>query len=116
MAGPLAEGAREESTTLGGRPALWVRPPSDRAGAVLYLLGGGYEIGSIPAYRRFASLLAVAADDATSFAARVTDAGGHVELGLWPDVTHVWHSLGPDVPEARAAIDEVARFLQAHLG
>jgi acetyl esterase/lipase len=61
-----------------------------------------------------ASACEVLADDATGFAARVTQAGGRVELGLWPDVTHVWHSHAPDVPEARDALADVGRFLRAH--
>src|SRR5437762_13817399 len=64
MGAPLVDGTAERDATLGGRPAAWIAP-TGRAGqpgsgpVVLYLHGGAYEIGSIHAYRRFASELAV---------------------------------------------------------
>jgi acetyl esterase/lipase len=39
------------------------------------------------------------------------EAGCAVELQVWPKMPHVWHLLAPVLPEARAAIDEIARFL-----
>jgi acetyl esterase/lipase len=57
----------------------------------------------------------VLADDASTLAERIGAAGGSVELELWPDMTHVWHLLGPGVPEARDAIDRIAQFVRSHI-
>jgi epsilon-lactone hydrolase len=66
LSGPLADGTVEEAGTLGGRPALWVRPATRATTrpnrTVLFLHGGAYEVGSIAAYRPFASRLALVLD------------------------------------------------------
>lgn len=56
------------------------------------------------------------ADDAVLLAAAVHRSGGTVTCGLWPGLSHVWHAMGPAVPEARDAMAEVAAFLASHLG
>jgi acetyl esterase/lipase len=56
----------------------------------------------------------VLADDAATLAAHIDAAGGEVELELWPDLTHVWHLLGPAIPEARDAMLRIAQFVHAH--
>src|SRR5690242_18763881 len=67
MGGPLVQGTTERTATLAGRPAAWLTA-AGRTGApgtgpvVLYLHGGAYEIGSIHAYRHFASELALLLD------------------------------------------------------
>jgi epsilon-lactone hydrolase len=70
------------------------------------------ELGALAPLLIHASAAEVLADDASLLAERVQAAGGVAELGLWPDVTHVWHVLGPAVPEARDALATVARFLE----
>jgi len=61
MAGaPTADGTTVEEAVVGGRPSLWIRPPGDAGGVVLYLHGGGYRIGSAACYRGFGSYLAAA--------------------------------------------------------
>ena len=50
-------------------------------------------------------------DDAVRMAQVMREAGCAVELQVWPKMPHVWHLLAPVLPEARAAIDEIARFL-----
>ena len=50
-------------------------------------------------------------DDAVRMAQAMREAGCAVELQVWPKMPHVWHLLAPVLPEARAAIDEIARFL-----
>jgi acetyl esterase/lipase len=50
-------------------------------------------------------------DDAVRMAQVMRDAGCAVELQVWPKMPHVWHLLAPVLPEARAALDEIARFL-----
>jgi epsilon-lactone hydrolase len=57
---PTADGTTVEEAVVGGRPSLWIRPPGDDGGVVLYLHGGGYRIGSAACYRGFGSYLAAA--------------------------------------------------------
>src|SRR5687768_664637 len=58
---PLADGVTVEPVTVAARAAEWIRPPTATSDlVVLYLHGGGFRIGSLHAYRPFASQLAVA--------------------------------------------------------
>lgn len=54
-------------------------------------------------------------DDSRRFAEKLKSAEVEVELRIWPDMPHVFHGLAMFVPEARAAIAEVGRFLNAHM-
>jgi phosphinothricin tripeptide acetyl hydrolase len=57
-----AEGVKITATSADDRPALWVDPPNvRREGAILYLHGGVYLLGSPQAYRSLASAIAVEA-------------------------------------------------------
>ncbi len=49
--------------------------------------------------------------DAQRFMARLTAARRRAVLSLWPDLPHVWHAFTALLPEAPAALDEVADFL-----
>jgi monoterpene epsilon-lactone hydrolase len=55
-------------------------------------------------------------DDAIRFAERASAAGVDVTLEVWPEMIHVWHVFGPDVPESEAAVARVAEFIAARLG
>jgi monoterpene epsilon-lactone hydrolase len=60
LGGPITDGAQEHELSLGGRPALHLRPVTGESkGVVLFLHGGAYQVGSITAYRAFASSLAL---------------------------------------------------------
>jgi acetyl esterase/lipase len=52
--------------------------------------------------------------DARKLATGIERAGGTVDLRIWPDMPHVWHTIDL-IPESRAGIREVAAFLNAHL-
>ena len=54
-------------------------------------------------------------DDARRVHERVAAAGGTSRLTVYEDVMHDWHLLAPLLPEARAALREVAAFVRAHL-
>jgi len=54
-------------------------------------------------------------DDSRRMAARLRQAGGKVRLDEWPGAPHVWQLLDGWVPEARAALREVAGFVRACL-
>jgi monoterpene epsilon-lactone hydrolase len=72
------------------------------------------ELGALAPLLVQAAAGEVLADDAATLAANIAAAGGAVELELWPDLTHVWHLLGPGIPEARDALDRIAQFADAH--
>jgi epsilon-lactone hydrolase len=58
---PLGEGVAIEAATVAARAAEWIRPATPtNEHVVLYLHGGAFRIGSLRAYRPFASQLAVA--------------------------------------------------------
>ncbi len=54
-------------------------------------------------------------DHSVEMAARLREAGVKVELEVEPRVFHVWHLAADLVPEARAAIERVARFVAPYL-
>lgn len=54
-------------------------------------------------------------DDAVRMAEAMRAAGCAVELQVWPKMPHTWQLLAPVLPEARAALDEIARFLDRQL-
>ena len=56
------------------------------------------------------------ADDAVALAARISECGGRVRLDMWPQMTHVWHTLINLVPEADEAIADVHTFLDRRFG
>ena len=47
---------------------------------------------------------------------RLKEAGVSVDLHVWPEMIHVWHWFAPVLSEGRAAIDEMASFLDTKLG
>jgi acetyl esterase/lipase len=49
--------------------------------------------------------------DSQRLAERIDAAGGNSRLRVWPDLWHVFHSWAPELPEANAAIDDIARFV-----
>ena len=54
----------------------------------------------------------VLADDTYRMAEALRFAGGEVEVQTWHDAPHVWHLGEYWVPEARAALRDIARFVQ----
>jgi acetyl esterase/lipase len=54
-------------------------------------------------------------DDAVRMAEKMRAAGCHVEIEVWPHMWHVWHMLMRVMPEAKAAIARIAKFMQDRL-
>lgn len=50
-------------------------------------------------------------DDTQRVAARAREAGVHVECEIWPKMPHVWQIFAPFIPEAGAALDKAAAFV-----
>lgn len=55
-------------------------------------------------------------DDSIRVARKARADGIKVQLEIWPGMFHVFHSHEPLLPEARAAIEHIAAFMQAQAG
>ncbi|HEY2482373.1 MAG TPA: alpha/beta hydrolase [Caulobacteraceae bacterium] len=53
-------------------------------------------------------------DDSRRLESVAMVAGVEVDLEVWPGLIHVWHVWGDAVPEARAALESVGRFIRKH--
>jgi acetyl esterase/lipase len=53
-------------------------------------------------------------DDSRRLESAARAAGVDVDLEVWPGLIHVWHVWGDAVPEARAALESVGRFIRSH--
>ncbi len=53
-------------------------------------------------------------DDSTRFCDRASAAGVDVVLEVWSHMWHDWHSCVPGLPEASAAIESIANFINNH--
>ena len=51
--------------------------------------------------------------DSLMFASRLATCGNRTVLSTWPQMPHVWHAFLELLPEAPAALDEVANFLSS---
>jgi epsilon-lactone hydrolase len=51
-------------------------------------------------------------DDTRRMADVLRAAGGQVQVAEWPDAPHVWHLADGYLPEARAALQQIAAFLR----
>lgn len=49
--------------------------------------------------------------DTEKFAERLVDAGGRVNVSIWPGMPHVWHSFLGIIPEAEKALAEISEFV-----
>lgn len=53
-------------------------------------------------------------DDSRRYAAKAKQAGSPVELQIWRGQAHVWQHYDEIIPEAKPALDEIAKFLKAN--
>lgn len=54
-------------------------------------------------------------DDSTRVAEKMRAAGVPVVLDVWKGMPHVWHGFAALMPEARAAIEDLGRFVRGHV-
>jgi acetyl esterase/lipase len=54
-------------------------------------------------------------DDSRDFVARATEAGVDATLQVWDHMIHVFQQFPAELPEARAAIEDMGRFMRRHL-
>lgn len=110
--------------SLVGNAAREALLPPERMGMVVDLARGGLHPADprlSPLFARFdnppPALLQVGTteilrDDSRRMAAHLRAAGGAVRLSEWEDCPHVWQMLGGYLPEAEAALAEVAAFVR----
>ena len=89
---------------LGGMPDLCAPPLSPLFGALQALPPMLLQVGEDEVWR----------SDSTRLAERLHAAGGEVALRVWPGMWHCW-PLQAELPEAAAAVKEIADFLDARL-
>ncbi|MBC7788613.1 MAG: alpha/beta hydrolase [Anaerolineae bacterium] len=107
-----------------GRCAMF-RPENMPAFASVYLNGAPADdprasplygdLGRLPPVLLQVSSSELLLDDARRVHDGITAAGGSSHLTIYEDVVHGWQLLTPFVPEARAAVREVAQFVRQHL-
>ena len=101
---PAVEGVRRRSAALGGRPCLWAEPEHGaEEGAVLYLHGGGYAIGSIASHKHMGDGIALR----THLPTAVLDyrlAPEHTFPAALDDALSAYQELIESVPSRRIVI------------
>ena len=55
-------------------------------------------------------------DDSTRLAEKASDAGTTVTIEIWDEMVHIWPFFAAILPEGRAAIERIARFVDERLG
>jgi monoterpene epsilon-lactone hydrolase len=103
-ADPLLPVARMEEAVAMVRGAL---PPDDPRLSPLY----ARFVTPPPVFLQVGST-EILRDDSRRMAQVLRQAGGAVTLQEWPDAPHVWQMLDGYIPEARAALRELAGFLR----
>ena len=68
-------------------------------------------LGKFPPTLLQASSIETLAYDSRKFAALLAEAGGRVNLSIWPELPHVWHAFLGLFPEAAEALHEIADFV-----
>lgn len=71
------------------------------------------DLAGLPPTLLQASASEMLLDDAQRYAARAQAAGSPVTLQIWAHRVHVWQLFQAELPEARRALQEVARFFDA---
>jgi monoterpene epsilon-lactone hydrolase len=119
------------SCTVGTMQSKAAEDPSlDRAGLLqagsLYLAGQDAEhplaspvnadLAGLPPLLVQVGSAEILLGDSVLIADRAGQAGTHVQLEVWPEMIHVWHSFHFMLPEGRQALDAAGAFLRARLG
>ena len=50
-------------------------------------------------------------DDSRATAARIEETGGQAILDIWPGMFHTWQFWADTIPEAKQAVDQIAKFI-----
>jgi acetyl esterase/lipase len=71
------------------------------------------DLAGLPPVLLQASEVEMLFDDSRRYANRAQAAGSPVRLQRWNHMVHVWQIFNPELPEAREALAEIGRFLNA---
>jgi len=71
------------------------------------------DLSRLPPVLLQASAVEMLFDDSRRYANRARAAGSAVRLQYWNHMVHVWQIFNPELPEAREALAEIGRFLNA---
>ena len=71
------------------------------------------DLSRLPPVLLQASEVEMLFDDSRRYVNRARAAGSPVQLQVWSHMVHVWQLFNPELPEARQALAEVGKFLQA---
>jgi acetyl esterase/lipase len=110
MLGPLFGALARVPTT----PLLWsswLRTGIRPSDPLVSPLRG--DLSRLPPVLLQASEVEMLFDDSQRYANRAQAAGSPVRLQRWAHMIHVWQIFHPELPEARQALGEIGRFLNA---
>ncbi len=71
------------------------------------------DLSNLPALLVQASEAEMLLDDSRRYVNKAVAAGSPVRLQTWSHMVHVWQIFYPELPEGRAALEEVRQFLEA---
>jgi acetyl esterase/lipase len=89
----------------------WLRTGLNPSDPIASPLRG--DLSRLPPVLLQASEVEMLFDDSQRYANRAQAAGSPVRFQRWAHLIHVWQIFHPELPEARHALDEIGRFLNA---
>lgn len=70
------------------------------------------DLGGLPPLLVHASESEMLRDDARRYVNKARASGSPATLETWPDMLHVWHFFGRELPEGREALERIAAFFE----
>lgn len=123
---PWLDLALEGRSVQSGESVDYLNPRVLKGCAQMYLNGADLhtplasplyaDLRGLPPLLIQASTTELLVDDSRRFAERARAAGVEIELQLWDDLVHVFQFFYLIAPDARAALDEIARFVRRQTG
>jgi epsilon-lactone hydrolase len=114
-----------ESLRTRSRKDPWLKSASVAPGAALYhgtypanhpLVSPLYgDLHGLPPILIHVGDWEILLDDAVRMAEKIRQAGGTVELEIWPGMWHVFHAFRALTPESKDANEKMACFIQQHI-
>jgi len=95
-----------EGLNMCSRLYLQGHPPTDPLASPLFA-----DLGGLPSTLIHVGAPEILRDDSTRLATRLREAGVEAWCDVYPRMPHVWHRLGPLLPETRRSIKEIGDFL-----
>ena len=89
----------------------WLQTRINPSDPVISPLRG--DLAGLPPVLLQASEVEMLFDDSQRYANRAQAAGSPVRLQRWNHMVHVWQIFNPELPEAREALAEIGKFLNA---